>query len=267
MTRPVVDQGPAFDQFSASVELPMTALTVAWLPVLIVPLVQPVHGTVASTLDFIDYTIWGLFGLEYVIKLSLAQHRGAFVRSHVLDVVVVVVPFLRPIRTLRLLRVLRAGTVGGDFLHRGKKLLTYKGLHIVLTVALILVVASAAFVTLAERHAKGANIHDFGQGLWWAVVTVTTVGYGDRFPITPLGQGIAVLLMLVGIGLIGTITATVASFFVSEQRDAREDELVARLDRIEVALAQLVGEGKLVSGTSPPGMGASVQSPPATRTH
>ena len=62
-----------------------------------------------------------------------------------------------------------------------------------------------------EAHAKGANIHTFGQALWWAMVTLTTVGYGDKYPITPGGQGVAVILMLVGIGLLGVLTASVAS--------------------------------------------------------
>src|SRR6202034_4219543 len=99
----------------------------------------------------------------------------------------------------------------------------------------LVVFACAGLVTFAERSAKGANIHDFGQGLWWSIETVTTVGYGDRYPITPFGQGVAVLLMLVGIGLIGTLTATVASYFVQE----RTDETDERLARIESLLAQL----------------------------
>jgi voltage-gated potassium channel len=76
-----------------------------------------------------------------------------------------------------------------------------------------------------EVHAKGSNIHGFADALWWAVVTVTTVGYGDKFPVTAAGRGVAVVLMLVGIGLIGVLTATVSSFFVSEQR-SNTDTLV-----------------------------------------
>ncbi len=93
-------------------------------------------------------------------------------------------------------------------------------------------------MTIAERSAKGANIHDFAQGLWWSVETVTTVGYGDRYPTTPFGQGVAALLMLVGIGLIGTLTATVASYFVQEKANASDE----RLERIEMLLAQLLGD-------------------------
>lgn len=237
-----VEQGPAFDRFTSVTDLPMTLLTLAWLPVLVVPLVQPVHGTVATSFDVVDACVWSLFAFEYLARLWLARHRGTYVRTHLLDLLVVAVPFFRPLRLLRLVRLAqleRVVAVAGAALKRFRAILTHKGLHIVLLAAGALLVACAGLVTLAERHARGANIHDFGQGLWWAVVTVTTVGYGDRYPVTPAGQGIAVFLMLMGIGLIGVLTASVASFFVEETKDAREDELAARLDRIELALAEL----------------------------
>ncbi|NDD52054.1 MAG: two pore domain potassium channel family protein, partial [Actinobacteria bacterium] len=73
---------------------------------------------------------------------------------------------------------------------------------------------SAVQITIAERGAEGSNIKDFGDGIWWAFTTVTTVGYGDRFPITGEGRFLAVLLMIMGISLVGVITASVASWFV-----------------------------------------------------
>ena len=77
---------------------------------------------------------------------------------------------------------------------------------------------------LFEERTKGSNIHDYPDALWWAIVTVTTVGYGDRFPTTEGGRVVAVVLMLVGIGLIGVLTATVASVFIKEHTDANREE-------------------------------------------
>ncbi len=101
-----------------------------------------------------------------------------------------------------------------------------------------IIVICSVLELVFEQHAPGANIRNFGDALWWAVVTVTTVGYGDTYPVTAGGRGVAVVLMLVGIGLIGTLTATVASYFVEEQADKEKVDLTQRLDRIEAMLAQ-----------------------------
>jgi voltage-gated potassium channel len=80
----------------------------------------------------------------------------------------------------------------------------------------------------AERGHAGANIHTFGQAIWWAGVTITTVGYGDYYPVTPVGQAVAFALMIVGISLLGLVTATVAAWFLTKMRApaARNEEAV-----------------------------------------
>jgi voltage-gated potassium channel len=239
-----------YDAFAKAVDVPMLVVTLLWLPVLIVPLVVPLHGSMAETFAAIDYTVWALFALEYVIKFSLAPRRGYFVRTHLLDLLIVAVPFFRPLRMgrlVRLLRLARVAVVVGEALRRGKSILTHNGFHFVVLAAGTIVFACAGLVTVAERSAKGSNIHNFGQGLWWSIETVTTVGYGDKYPTTSFGQGVAVFLMLVGIGLIGTLTATVASYFVQERTNATEE----RLERIEAMLTQLISSGSgLVTGSS-----------------
>src|ERR1039458_3871867 len=153
---------------------------------------------------------------------------------------------LRPLRALRLLRILNLGRVGvvlANALRRSKQLMTHRGIHFVLLAVVLIVFACAGLILSFETHAKGSNIHSFADALWWAVVTVTTVGYGDRYPVTAGGRGIAVVLMLVGIGLIGVLTATVTSFFVENQADASTAELTERLDRMESMLQRLLEEG------------------------
>ena len=73
---------------------------------------------------------------------------------------------------------------------------------------------AAIQITISERTVEGSNIKNFGDGIWWAITTVTTVGYGDKFPTTMEGKFLAVGLMIVGISLMGVITASVAAWFV-----------------------------------------------------
>jgi energy-coupling factor transporter ATP-binding protein EcfA2 len=89
------------------------------------------------------------------------------------------------------------------------------------------------------QHAPGATIRTFGDALWWSVVTVTTVGYGDKYPVSAGGRGVAVVLMITGIGLVGVLSASVASYFVGQRAEQDMTDLHARLDRIEAALTRL----------------------------
>jgi voltage-gated potassium channel len=243
----------SYDRFSGAVDGPMTILTLLWLPVLVVPLVTHLQPALADACNAIDYTVWALFVVEYLVKLGLAPKRWVFVKTHVLDLIVISVPFLRPIRALRILRLLRAATVAGEGLRRSRRLLTQHGLHYVLLAAIILVFAGAAAELGFERKAPHSNIHSYGDALWWAMSTVTTVGYGDRFPVSAGGRGVAVVLMLVGIGLIGVITANVASYFVSQENSDERDKLdvlESRLARIE-GLLEAIAERTGVTMASP----------------
>ena len=159
------------------------------------------------------------------------------------------VPFFRPAHAGRLINLSRLGRIGvvmGRGIARAKEVFTHKGLHFVLLTATVMVFASAGLVLIAERNAPGATIHNYGQALWWAVVTVTTVGYGDKYPVTGFGQGIAVVVMVVGIGLIGVLTATVASYFVGQDLDKAKEER----EQIRPNSGPLGRRGKYSSGGS-----------------
>lgn len=231
----------AYDRFSEAADLPLTILALVWLPVLIIPLVTSLPPDAAETFDVIDYLVWAVFAAEYLIRLYLAPARWHFVTHHLVDLAVVALPLLRPLRALRLLRLLnlaRVAVVLANALRRIRDILTHRGLHLVLLAVAGVIVICSVLELVFEQHAPGANIRNLGDALWWAIVTVTTVGYGDTYPVTAGGRGVAVVLMLVGIGLIGTLTASVASYFVEEQADREKAELNERLQRIEGMLAQ-----------------------------
>lgn len=121
-------------------------------------------------------------------------------------------------------------------------------LNYTLLIATVVVVASALLVEEFERGVPDANIKTLPDALWWAVTTITTVGYGDRFPLSAPGRGIAVVLMFVGVGIFGLLAASLASFFIERdleqgqeqqqiQGDPRLEEITARLERIERLLS------------------------------
>ncbi len=231
----------AYDRFSAAVELPLTILALLWLPILVLPLVARLPADIANTFNAIDYLVWAIFVVEYLVRLYLAPSRWLFFTRHLVDLAVIALPALRPLRALRLLRLLnlaRTGVVLVNALKRAREILIHRGLHFVLLAVLGVVLVCSAAELGFEQHARDATIHNFGDALWWATVTVTTVGYGDKYPVSPGGRGVAVVLMLVGIGLIGVLTATVASYFIEQKTDQEKAELNQRLDRIEAMLAQ-----------------------------
>jgi voltage-gated potassium channel len=130
---------------------------------------------------------------------------------------------------------------GARAVHSTQTILTEHGLQYVLALGGLLLVACAGLVTLFERESDG-SIRNFGDGLWWAVTTITTVGYGDKFPVTTEGRGIAIFLMLVGITLFGLITANIAAFLVkpaSGEKAATLDAVLEQLRSLEAKLDQL----------------------------
>jgi voltage-gated potassium channel len=241
----------AFARFSAAVDGPMLVLAGLMLPILIVPLIWSVHGAVAASFDFAGYLIWAAFVAEYLAKLALAPDRWHFFRTSLLDLAVIAIPFLRPlrlVRTVRLLRLARLGWLGSWAVNavRGlARVLRHRGFHYALLSVAVLVFVGAAAELAFESHAPGASIHSYGDALWWAMVTITTVGYGDKVPVTAAGRGVAVVFMVTGVAMFGLLTATISSYFAEAGKDglgARIDGLRTQLDNVEELLAALVAE-------------------------
>jgi voltage-gated potassium channel len=175
--------------------------------------------------------VWVLFGIDFAVRLALAERRAAFVRSNWLDVLTLVLPFLRPLRVLRVVLALNVlGRRAGAFA-RGRVVGS-----VVASVAVVGLIAALAVLD-AERGRPGANIETFGDALWWAAVTIATVGYGDRFPITTEGRFVAVGLMATGITMLGVVTAALASWFVEKLSQVEEAEV-----QTEQGLADLAAE-------------------------
>ena len=168
-------------------------------------------------LGIVQWVCWLAFSMDLIYGIWKAENRREFLKRHPLEIASVLLPFLRP---LRLMRVISFGSLALQRVAIGRQFaITVK----VAISALFISYIAAIQINISERSIEGSNIKTFSDGLWWAVTTVTTVGYGDRYPTTTEGRLLAVLLMITGISLVGVITASVAAWFVKmSQEDSKK---------------------------------------------
>ena len=106
---------------------------------------------------------------------------------------------------------------------------------------LVVMIAGSVGIWMVERRSDGP-IESFADALWWSMATVTTVGYGDMYPVTPEGRGIATFLMLAGIAIFGVVAANLASLFIRQPEQDDHEELLDRLDKLSAQIAELTRE-------------------------
>ena len=219
----------AYERFQQAIEVPMLIASVAFIPMLVVPWLFDVSEGVEQAMEAGTWLVWALFVGEYLGLLYLAPDRWQMVRTHVLDLIIILVPFFRPLRVLRLARF--AAVIGR--IGQGARRISRPGFNWFLGFALVLIVVGGVTVYETERSHPEASIESVEDGVWWALVTTTTVGYGDEYPTSSEGRAVAAVLMLLGISLISVVTANVAAFFMSGDEDdhlASIDERLARLE-------------------------------------
>jgi voltage-gated potassium channel len=228
------------ERFERAFEWPLTVAALLVIPVLVIQ--DGDYGQPWETIGTIlDWSTWLAFLAEVVVMLAVVSDRRAWARDHLLDVAIVVLtpPFLAalaPVRLLRLLRLLRLFRLAPLLRRVGSA----EGLRYAALLAAITAVAGGAAFSALEKG------HSTADGVYWALTTMTTVGYGDPAPVTTSGKVLAVVVMLVGIGFVAILTAAIAQRFLSpevEQVERQEDRAVLelrniaeRLDRLEAAL-------------------------------
>ena len=192
----------------------LTVLAVAFLIAFSYPaFVEEISTSVQSILDTVQWVSWIAFAADLLVGVLAAESKVHFLKRHPLEILAVLLPFLRP---LRLLRFISFGTLVFEKVNLGKSIaISFK----VIVTALFLTYLAGIEITLAERGEPGATIQTVGDGFWWAITTLTTVGYGDIYPTTTEGRFIAVGLMVSGICVLGVISATVAAWFVKMTQD------------------------------------------------
>lgn len=195
----------------------LTALAVLFIVVYAVPILWPsTPGGWRTTCEVANLVIWALFAVDYGVRLRLSQDRVRFLRSHLFDLAVLILPMLRPLRMLRLVTALLVLNRRTERWTRGRL-----ALYVGASTAILVLVAGLAVLD-AERGSPDGSIDTYLEALWWAVVTITTVGYGDLYPTTVSGRLVALGLMIGGIGLIGFVTGSLATWIVERVSDTAE---------------------------------------------
>lgn len=169
-----------------------------------------------------NLVIWVVFVVDFAVRIALSGDRLRWLRRNIPDLIAILpldfFRIARLARLARLFRLLRAVRVLWRVSATIRGVLRTNGLAWVLATATTVVVAGALLIRLVEP-----GLGSFGDALWWSIVTATTVGYGDLSPETVLGRIVAAVLMLVGIGTIGMITGSIATFFLQDRRSLPKD--------------------------------------------
>lgn len=178
--------------------------------------------------------LWGLFVVDLTFRFAMSTMKRHFFRRNWLDTITVILP------QFRALRALRAFTSGG-VVSKKSGLLSAGSLTSAGLAALIVVWVGSIMVLNAERNAPNAEIVNIGDAVWWGFETVTTVGYGDFVPVTWNGRALAVLVMLVGISVLGIVTASISAALVKKSSSGpdRVEEVLAELAELKAMVAKL----------------------------
>lgn len=214
-------------------DAPLIVLAVGSLPLL---LLEMKRGDMPRGdrlfLDIANIVVLAAFALDYVAELALASDRGAYVRREWTSLLIVVsqalavVPALAGFGVLRALRgaralraivsVARLLAIGGTSARQGRSILRRNAASFALGMAGLTWLTSAVAFTLAEDVGDGRRLDSFFDALWWSSATITTVGYGDVYPVTTAGRLVGVFTMVVGISTFAVVTARVAAFLTRD---------------------------------------------------
>lgn len=228
------------DRLEKWLTIPTLLTVVALLGLLLVPLISELDAASVAKINRYSLILGCIFGVEYLARFFVAKHKRLFVRSNLIDTAValsvVALPILPDTRFLLALRVVSAVSmvleVGKDFQH----LFRIRNIPYALIGATLVMLVCGILEFHYENPAKGANITSPQDGVWWAIVTMSTVGYGDKYPITNEGRTIAVVLMMLGPVFLGILYAGLTALFMKPT----EEELAAQVENEDRRLARVV---------------------------
>ncbi|MBD5807384.1 ion channel [Limosilactobacillus walteri] len=188
-----------------------------------------------------------VFTVDYFIRFSLAKDKRQFFKQNFFDLISIIpvnatfnlFRFARIVRFISVLRIFRLIGLTGKL----NRLLQTNGLIYVMYTSVCILVVSASMYSISEHKS-------FGNSLWWAIATATTIGYGDISPHTFLGKLAAILLMVIGIGFVGVLTSSITNFFIQDHTSDRMEEVLEKLNKLEEANKELRAEIKKINNNT-----------------
>ena len=229
-------------------EIPVLIAVILLIPVIII---EYRDSPLKEFANYLNWGIWVIFLLEYTHLFFLAENKKEYVKNHKLELFIVFasIPFVpqgfessrflrfaRLPRLLRFFQLFRLAAVFAKFGTAIKTIFNSRGLRFIVYATIFLIIFFGFLFYVAEPE-----VETFGDGIWWALVTITTVGYGDITPYTTLGRIVASTLMILGIGFIATLTAAVSAYFLSNFGDKQTtlEDVLNKLEEIDKELDEL----------------------------
>ncbi len=238
----------ALEAFEDRTAWPMMTVVVLSLVTYIATILSP-PSYLRLSLALVDALLWSVFLVEFAVRCYIAMDRWGFVRHNLIDLAVVVGGLAVPaMRALRIVRLARIGVLGARVVDQSDAVFKRSNVKFAFLLAGLMVLIAAVMVWGAEKDANHHTIKSLGDALWWAISTATTVGYGDRYPVSPEGKVIAAGLMILGIGVLGLVSAALASKLVETGTQSEHEELRQRMESLESKLDAVLASNGLPDG-------------------
>ena len=176
----------------------------------------PTPTLIREMCRWINLVVWALFAIDYLVMLKLAPIKKKFITAHIFELILVALPFVRMLRPLR--AVVFIGQAG----FRSRRQLLKNIWWVVSIASFLMIVIMGAAILDVERNVPNANIKTPSDAIWWAFVTITTVGYGDKYPVSTEGRLVAGFLITFGVVMLATITGTLAAWILGQKVEAED---------------------------------------------
>ena len=191
----------------------------------------------------IDRIILAIFAIDYFTRLYLAKDKKKYFKENIFELLSIIPldSFFRGFRIFRVIRIVRVMFLTKRLSSRANSFLNTNGFIYILLITISTILTGSVIIYYLE---KDITMKTFGDELWWSFVTVTTVGYGDLSPATGAGRITAAILMIVGIGFIGMLTGTIATYFIKKVKSPKvhDENQILNLSGLDKVKFEMIRE-------------------------